>query len=111
MRSTRRQPLEIFCRAPARPACWADPVGGAAAVLHGAPITTQDIDVVHRTDAANVERFRGARRDLDARVRNRASRDIQPHPDLLGGDGQIKMTTSAGPSIGCVACTAIEFPR
>jgi hypothetical protein len=26
-------------------------VGGAAAVLHGAPITTQDLDIVHRRTA------------------------------------------------------------
>jgi hypothetical protein len=28
-------------------------VGGAAAVLHGAPITTQDLDIVRRRTAEN----------------------------------------------------------
>ena len=32
-------------------------VGGLAAVLHGAPVDTFDIDVVHSRDAANVARI------------------------------------------------------
>ena len=32
-------------------------VGGLAAVLHGAPVNTFDIDVVHARDAANVARL------------------------------------------------------
>jgi len=72
-------------------------VGGAAAVLHGAPITTQDIDVVHRTEAANVEKLLAVLRDLNARVRDLAGRDIEPDAALLGGVGQVKLTTSLGP--------------
>ncbi|MGB8328982.1 MAG: hypothetical protein WCE62_02570 [Polyangiales bacterium] len=33
-------------------------VGGAAAVLHGAPITTEDLDIVHRRSPENVARLR-----------------------------------------------------
>ena len=32
-------------------------VGGIAAVLHGAPISTRDLDIVHARDAENVERL------------------------------------------------------
>jgi hypothetical protein len=32
-------------------------VGGGAAVIHGAPVTTQDIDIVHNREAANIERL------------------------------------------------------
>lgn len=72
-------------------------VGGAAAVLHGAPITTQVIDVIHRTEPANIEKLLAVLRDLDARVRDLAGRDIEPDAALLEGVGQIKLTTSQGP--------------
>ena len=35
-------------------------VGGVAAVLRGAPINTFDLDVVHSTDGANVDRVLAA---------------------------------------------------
>jgi hypothetical protein len=41
-------------------------VGGAAALIHGAPITTQDVDIVHRRDPANVERLLAVLEQLDA---------------------------------------------
>ena len=72
-------------------------VGGAAAVLHGAPITTQDVDIVHRTDPDNVDRLMSVLSDLDARVRDLAGRRISPSRDALLGTGQIKLTTSRGP--------------
>ncbi|MHC4954068.1 MAG: hypothetical protein ACYTGZ_09270 [Planctomycetota bacterium] len=72
-------------------------VGGAAAVLHGAPITTQDVDVVHRTDPANIEKLLSVLRRLDARIRDLACRDIEPDAALLAGTGQVKLTTSRGP--------------
>ena len=72
-------------------------VGGVAAVLHGAPITTQDVDIVHATDEANVERLAGALQRLDARVRDVAGRDLEFDPSSLRGTGQIGLTTHAGP--------------
>ena len=47
-------------------------VGGAAAVLHGAPVTTQDVDIVPRTDVENADRLMGLLTKLDARVRDLA---------------------------------------
>jgi hypothetical protein len=41
-------------------------VGGAAALIHGAPITTQDVDIVHRRDPANVSRLLAVLEQLDA---------------------------------------------
>ena len=32
-------------------------VGGAAAVIHGAPVTTQDLDIVPRQHPGDVERW------------------------------------------------------
>lgn len=44
-------------------------IGGAAGVLHGSPLPTQDIDVVPRNDRENLGRLSAALRELDARVR------------------------------------------
>lgn len=72
-------------------------VGGAAAVLHGAPVTTQDVDIVPRVDTENIERLTGLLEQLDARVRDPARRDIRPDPAALRGPGQVKLTTRCGP--------------
>jgi hypothetical protein len=43
-------------------------VGGAAAVLHGAPITTEDLDIVHRRTSENVSRLKNLLDELNAHV-------------------------------------------
>src|SRR5882672_5233809 len=45
-------------------------VGGVAAVLGGAPISTFDLDIVHDRSPANVVRLLGALAELDARYRD-----------------------------------------
>lgn len=72
-------------------------VGGAAAVLHGAPTTTQDLDVVHQRTVDNVGRFVAALAALDAKVRDPAGRTIRPSHDALLGPGQLNLSTSLGP--------------
>jgi len=72
-------------------------VGGAAAVLHGAPITTQDVDIVPSVDADNVDRLMSVLVHLEARIRDVAGRDIRPDRDMLSGPGQTKLTTLRGP--------------
>jgi len=44
-------------------------VGGVAAVLHGAPTTTRDLDIVHRRTPENIERLLAVLGALDATVR------------------------------------------
>jgi hypothetical protein len=44
-------------------------IGGLAAVLHGAPHVTTDVDVVPEDGQANLQRLSAALRDLDARIR------------------------------------------
>ena len=44
-------------------------VGGVAAVIHGAPATTFDLDTLVRLNQANAERLAGALSQLDARFR------------------------------------------
>lgn len=45
-------------------------IGGWAAVAHGSPLPTRDVDIVPDTDAAHLTRLSSALRVLDARVRN-----------------------------------------
>ena len=63
-------------------------VGGAAAVLHGAPITTEDLDIVHRRSPENVSRLRALLDELDARVRGLANRRLPPQESALLIDGR-----------------------
>jgi hypothetical protein len=72
-------------------------VGGAAAVLHGAPITTQDLDIVHRRTPENVHRLLAVLDRLDAVVRDPAGRRLRPQQEHLLGQGQLNLLTSLGP--------------
>ena len=44
-------------------------VGGLAAVTRGAPLVTQDVDVCHATDTANLTRLADALREVSAGLR------------------------------------------
>jgi predicted nucleotidyltransferase len=72
-------------------------VGGAAAVLHGAPITTEDLDIVHRRSPENVSRLKTLLDELDARVRELAKRRLPPQESALLGDGHVLLSTRLGP--------------
>lgn len=71
-------------------------VGGAAAVLHRAPVTTVDLDIVHDRDPANVDRLLSVLKGLDARVRDPAGRLLRPSRSHLIGPGQVLLTTTLG---------------
>jgi hypothetical protein len=73
-------------------------VGGAAGLLHGAPITTQDLDVVHRRTQDNVARLLALLLQLDAFMRyDLANRRLRPTAEMLAGHGQINLSTTLGP--------------
>ncbi len=72
-------------------------VGGAAAVLHGAPITTEDLDIVHRRTPENVSRLMILLHELDAHVRELANRRLTPHQSALLGAGHVLLSTRLGP--------------
>ncbi|HEY0992387.1 MAG TPA: hypothetical protein VGD80_35285 [Kofleriaceae bacterium] len=73
-------------------------VGGAAAVLQGAPITTRDLDIVHRRTPENVARLLEVMLQLDAIMRyDFAHRGLRPTAEMLLGRGQINLSTSLGP--------------
>lgn len=58
-------------------------VGGVAAILEGAPITTLDLDFVYRNDEANLRRLSAALAEIDAVYRDPAGRRIEPTPERL----------------------------
>jgi hypothetical protein len=72
-------------------------VGGVCAVLHGAPISTFDLDVVHARDDENVARLVAALRDLDAVYREASWRRLRPERGRLQSSGHHLLITRAGP--------------
>ena len=59
-------------------------VGGVCAVLHGAPIATFDLDVVHSRDPENVRHLLTALESLDACARGQGARKIAPNESAEG---------------------------
>ncbi|NOZ85503.1 MAG: hypothetical protein GXP49_04415 [Deltaproteobacteria bacterium] len=53
-------------------------VGGVAGVLLGAPLTTQDLDIVPSLREQNISRLHELLTRLDARIRDFAARDLVP---------------------------------
>lgn len=71
-------------------------VGGISAVLHGAPVSTYDLDLVHSRDPENVERLLFALAELDARYRHSLGRDLRPGSSHLVGPGHQLLHTRFG---------------
>lgn len=72
-------------------------VGGLAAVVQGAPVTTFDIDIVHRRTAENVDRLLAFLAVVGARYRNRPGPPLPPNRNALLGPGHSLFVTSLGP--------------
>ncbi len=72
-------------------------VGGVAAVLGGAPISTFDLDIVHDRAPTNVARLLSALADLDARYRDLTGRVLRPEARALEGEGHHLLLTRCGP--------------
>ena len=72
-------------------------VGGVCAVLHGAPVTTFDIDLVHGREPGNLTRLLSALEALDAYYRSHSSRRFGPEASHLRSDGHHLLMTTAGP--------------
>ena len=71
-------------------------VGGMAAVLRGAPVTTRDIDIVYARTARNIERLGRALAVLDARFRG-DPRGLRPEESHLASAGHKLLVTRFGP--------------
>lgn len=72
-------------------------VGGLCAVLHGAPVQTYDLDIVHSRNAANLERLGSALRELEALYREHLPRRLVPEATRMTTTGHHLLQTSAGP--------------
>jgi len=70
-------------------------IGGIGAVLHGAPIDTFDLDVVHSRDPANIGRLLAALESLQARSRFRSG--LRPDASHLTSAGHQLLMTRHGP--------------
>ena len=72
-------------------------VGGVCAVLHGAPISTFDLDLVHCREPGNIERLLAALKRLDAHYRTQPERKARPGRSHLSSAGHQLLTTRHGP--------------
>ena len=70
-------------------------VGMTAGILHGAPVTTVDLDVVHRRSRENVERLLRVLGELRAVYRH-DPRQLRPAESHLVGPGHQLLTTTYG---------------
>jgi hypothetical protein len=72
-------------------------VGGVSAVLHGAPVTTFDLDVVHSRANENITRLLSALQELDAVYRAQPERQLRPGETHLASAGHQLLLTKFGP--------------
>jgi predicted nucleotidyltransferase len=71
-------------------------VGGMAAVLQGAPVLTQDVDILYRIEDANLDRLQRALQRLNAVARHDPRR-LRFDKTHLQTRGHKLSTTDAGP--------------
>ncbi len=72
-------------------------VGGVGAVLHGAPISTFDLDIVHSRAPENIDRLLRALDALDAHSRVQPERKASPDVSHLSSPGHQLLMTRFGP--------------
>ena len=72
-------------------------VGGLAAVIQGAPITTMDVDIVHRQSPENISKLLGFLKSIGAFYRRLDHKVIEPNREDLEGEGHALFATRLGP--------------
>ena len=72
-------------------------VGGVAAVLEGAPVSTFDLDIMHRRNEENHRRLLAALDELHARYADPAGRTILPDMAKLETFRLHRLITDSGP--------------
>jgi len=72
-------------------------VEGVCAVLHGAPVTTFDLDLVHSRSSQNLSNLMSALNGLDAFYRGRVDQRLKPKRSHLLSSGHQLLMTNAGP--------------
>lgn len=71
-------------------------IGGAAAMIQGAPVLTLDLDIVHRRTPDNVARLLRVLIAVSAHLRA-DRRNIVPTEAMLLGRGHVLLATTEGP--------------
>lgn len=72
-------------------------IGGLAAVVHGAPLVTQDVDLCHARDSANLEHLADALREVNAELRGaEPGLPFRLDPITLGRSDAFTFTTDIG---------------
>ena len=71
-------------------------VGGVASALHGAPITTFDLDIVHRRTPENIIRLMQAMESIEAHYRHSPDRNLRPGPSHPASPGHQLLITKFG---------------
>ena len=72
-------------------------VDGLAAVVQGAPITTMDVEIVHRQTADNIDKLLDFLKSIGAYHRLLDDKIIEPNPEHISGRGHALFTTRFGP--------------
>ena len=72
-------------------------VGGGAAVIHGAGVSTLDLDIVPRRTEDNAERLLRVLTGLDVHIIEPMKRQLAPRASDFLGRGQLNLSTSLGP--------------
>ncbi len=74
-------------------------IGGQAAIVHGSPLTTEDVDITPRLDAENLDRLAAALTELEARLRVASEPEGVPFSidaKALGGNAVWNLQTALG---------------
>ncbi|MBW1698070.1 MAG: hypothetical protein JRH18_07645 [Deltaproteobacteria bacterium] len=72
-------------------------VGGLAAVVQGAPVTTMDVDIVHNQSPENIAKLLAFLKSIDAFHRRPDDKVIEPQEGDISGMGHALFTTRLGP--------------
>ncbi len=72
-------------------------VGGLAAVVQGAPVTTLDVDIVHNRSSENISKLSKFLESVGAIYRRLDSKLIEPKEEDFSGMGHSLFSTRLGP--------------
>ena len=72
-------------------------VGGLAAVVQGAPITTMDVDIVHNRSSENIIKLLVFLKSIGAFHRRLDDKVIEPTERDISGEGHALFSTQLGP--------------
>lgn len=72
-------------------------VGGLAAVIQGAPVTTLDVDIVHSRSPENISKLFAFLKSIDATYRRPDNKIIAPKEEDFSGMGHALFSTRIGP--------------